>query len=510
ISIRLGSGTAAFGPAMNFAAGDIPQALAATDFDNDGDEDLAAANLSLHQVSLLLNNGDGSFAAPASFAVGTNPRGLVAGDFNNDGSMDIATVDDLSNNVSLLIGNNDGTFAAAVSFPVGTRPFGITMGDFNGDSHLDVAAANLTSRSVSILLGNGSGAFAAAASFPTSAPAQRIATADLNADSMLDLVVGSDFVTTVAVLTGNGDGTFQAVKTFASGGPALAIAAADLNGDNFPELAAANSAATFAVLKNTTEPALTNQPPTVDAGSDQSVECAGPSGAQVQLSGMASDPDNDALTYSWTDANGNVVGTSASVQLQVALGAHIFTLGVDDGNGHTASDTVQVTVGDTAPPSIIVTLTPAVLWPANHRMVEIRARLELADSCGALQSVRLESITSNEPDRGLGHGDRPHDIQGAHFGGDDLRFWLRAERAHHGRGRVYTVRYTATDTAGNTATAEAVVRVPRRGHHGRDDDDDCKDRRHRHRRDRDDHDRDRDDHDDDDDRRRNNGSKRRR
>ncbi|MGH9779408.1 MAG: PKD domain-containing protein, partial [Candidatus Acidiferrales bacterium] len=269
----------------------------------------------------------------------------------------------------------------------------------------------------------------------------------------------------------------------------------DLNGDNFPELAAANSDTTFGALRNTTQPAVTNQPPTVDAGPDQSVECAGDSGAQVQLSGTASDPDNDALTYSWTDANGNVVGTSASVQLRVALGAHVFTLTVDDGNGHTAADTVQVTVGDTAPPSISVTLTPAVLWPANHRMVEIRAGLEMGDSCGAIQSVRLESITSNERDRGLGHGDRPHDIQGAHFGSDDLRFWLRAERAHHGRGRVYTVRYSATDIAGNTSTAEVLVRVPRsqRRHH---DDDDCKKHRRDHCRDHDDdHDRDRDDKD---------------
>lgn len=491
VSIRLGSGTAAFGPAVNFAAGTLPLALAAADFDNDGDQDLAAANFSLNRVALLLNNGDGSFAAPAGFAVGTNPRALVAGDFNGDGNMDVATANDGTHNASLLIGNGDGTFAATVNFPVGSRPFGITAGDFNGDTHLDVATANVGSSNVSILLGNGSGAFAAATSIPIGAQALAIAAADFNADNELDLAVGSGSVQTIAVLTGNGDGTFQAVKTFASGGPALAVAAADLNGDNFPELAAANSATTFAALKNITQPAVTNQPPTVDAGPDQSVECAGPGGAQVQLSGTASDPDNDALTYSWTDTNGNVVGTSASVQLQVALGAHTFTLTVDDGNGHTASDTAQVTVGDTAPPSIIVALTPAVLWPANHRMVEVRARLELNDSCGVLQSVRLESIASNEADRSLGHGDRPHDIQGAHFGGDDLRFWLRAERARHGRGRVYTVRYSATDAAGNTTTAEALVRVPR-GHRRHDDDGDWNDR-HRGRRDREDDDRDRDD-----------------
>ncbi|HYY99628.1 MAG TPA: hypothetical protein VE642_13595, partial [Pyrinomonadaceae bacterium] len=70
------------------------------------------------------------------------------------------------------------------------------------------------------------------------------------------------------------------------------------------------------------------------------------------------------------------------------------------------------------------------------------------------------SITSSEPDDGLGDGDAPNDIQGAAFGADDREFLLRAERSGKGSGRVYTVTYRARDAAGNTTTVSTQVSVP--------------------------------------------------
>jgi predicted heme/steroid binding protein len=72
----------------------------------------------------------------------------------------------------------------------------------------------------------------------------------------------------------------------------------------------------------------------------------------------------------------------------------------------------------------------------------------------------LLSVTSNEPDNGLGDGDKPNDIQGAEFNTSDCAFQLRAERSGGGNGRVYTVTYRATDVSGNSATAQATVTVP--------------------------------------------------
>ena len=77
----------------------------------------------------------------------------------------------------------------------------------------------------------------------------------------------------------------------------------------------------------------------------------------------------------------------------------------------------------------------------------------VADTCDSNPVVRLVSITSNEPDNGLGDGDKPNDIQGATFGSDDRKFELRSERSGTGLGRVYTITYSATDASGNTPCA---------------------------------------------------------
>jgi hypothetical protein len=73
-------------------------------------------------------------------------------------------------------------------------------------------------------------------------------------------------------------------------------------------------------------------------------------------------------------------------------------------------------------------------------------------------SVTLVSVTSNEPDAGLGNGDTAQDIVIV----DNNTVKLRAERSRHGTGRVYTLTYQATNVCGNSATATATVTVPRK------------------------------------------------
>jgi hypothetical protein len=121
------------------------------------------------------------------------------------------------------------------------------------------------------------------------------------------------------------------------------------------------------------------------------------------------------------------------------------------------SMTIQV---DTTAPTFTVSLDQSTLWPPNHKMVDITASLDFSDGTSDIASVVLTSITSNEPDDGLGDGDTADDIQGADYGTQDSEFSLRAERSGQGEGRVYTITYTATDQAGNETVQSVEVFVP--------------------------------------------------
>ncbi|NDB46615.1 MAG: peptidase [Nitrososphaeria archaeon] len=90
-----------------------------------------------------------------------------------------------------------------------------------------------------------------------------------------------------------------------------------------------------------------NQPPTADAGPDQSVE----KGDEVTLDGSGTDPDGDALTYRWTQIDGPIVelddATSQTPSFDTSsitrsTGVLRFQLSVFDGFGGMARDTMIV------------------------------------------------------------------------------------------------------------------------------------------------------------------------
>jgi predicted extracellular nuclease len=117
------------------------------------------------------------------------------------------------------------------------------------------------------------------------------------------------------------------------------------------------------------------------------------------------------------------------------------------------SDHDPVIVGLCTPPSLSVSVSPDTLWPANHKYKTVEASFV---SSSDTASVNLISVTSNEPDNGLGDGDTANDIVIV----DNDTIQLRAERAGNGDGRIYTITYQATNTCGATVTATATVTVP--------------------------------------------------
>lgn len=200
------------------------------------------------------------------------------------------------------------------------------------------------------------------------------------------------------------------------------------------------------VLTNATGDA--NQPPvavcqnvTVLAGPD----CTAP----ASIDNGSFDPDS-----------GDTITLTQSPSGPYPLGNTTLTLTVIDSHGAMSSCTAVVTVIDHTPPVVThVSATPSILWPPNHRMVDVRVHYDATDNCGEV--ICTLSVTSNEPIDGLGDGDTAPDweIVDAH------QVRLRAERSGTGHGRVYTMTITCTDGSGNTTVKTVTVSVPHdRGH----------------------------------------------
>ncbi|MDI1452030.1 VCBS repeat-containing protein, partial [Polyangium sp. 6x1] len=129
-----------------------PHSVATADLNGDGKPDLAVANGSSDNVSVLLNQGNGTFAAAVHYAAGLIPTSVATADLNGDGKPDLAVANLISNNVSVLLNQGNGTFAAAVHYAAGTYPESVATADLNGDGKPDLAVANSSSNNVSVLL----------------------------------------------------------------------------------------------------------------------------------------------------------------------------------------------------------------------------------------------------------------------------------------------------------------------------------------------------------------------
>ena len=66
-------------------------------------------------LSILMNNGDGTFADHVTYGACSVPQSVAVGDLDEDGDLDLAVANLNSDNVSVLLNNGDGTFAADVT-----------------------------------------------------------------------------------------------------------------------------------------------------------------------------------------------------------------------------------------------------------------------------------------------------------------------------------------------------------------------------------------------------------
>lgn len=203
-----------------------------------------------------------------------------------------------------------------------------------------------------------------------------------------------------------------------------------------------------------------NNDPSADAGTDVTRNENG----AVQLNGNASsDPDSDPLTYRWAQVGGpNVLLDGADTAMPSFTSPFVspgggdltFQVTVDDGYGGTDTDTVVVHVQNINDPPLVSAAQPTIgcLWPPNHKLVLVGI-LGVSDPENNA-TISIDSVWQDEPVNGLGDGDTsPDAIINA-----DGTVLLRAERWGKGDGRVYRIRFTASDLEGS-ASGEVTVCV---------------------------------------------------
>jgi hypothetical protein len=214
VDILQGDGTGAFTnvTSLGIAVGNGPSSIVTGDFNGDGNLDFAVANLTDNTVSVMKGNGTGTtFTAaagsPFSTGTGTSPAAIAAGDFNGDGQLDLAVAESTKNRVDIFKGNGDGTFSLlAGATATGNKPVSIVAGDFNADGKLDFAVTNQSDNTTTIMLGTGTGTvFMPATASPfstgtgTTSPVA-IAAADFNGDGTADLAVANSNKNNVGIL----------------------------------------------------------------------------------------------------------------------------------------------------------------------------------------------------------------------------------------------------------------------------------------------------------------------
>jgi hypothetical protein len=204
---------------------------------------------------------------------------------------------------------------------------------------------------------------------------------------------------------------------------------------------------------------LTVQAPTGTSDPADQTVCKG---ATANFSTTAS--GTSPFHYAWTLDGSPFNGDSPNISVptsSLSAGAHTVMV-TTTGTCGSASQSATLTVG--GPPVITLSTTNVSLWPPNHDYHTFNVTDFVASATSSCDpdvdasDVVITSVSSDEPEDNLSGADGTtlNDIV---IAADCKSVDLRSERDGNLNGRVYTITFKVTDSAGNTTTATATVSV---------------------------------------------------
>jgi hypothetical protein len=257
-ALSFAQNSASFNIVTSNGAPQNPGNVYAVDVNNDGLTDIVEDDGNgPADFYVSINTGNGTFAAPVAYALPINPAPttcIAAADFNNDGNVDLAMPLWNTNEVAVYLGNGDGTFQSpilsTVNLPSGDTflgAAGCAAADFNGDGDVDFVAWG-QNNGLYLIQGAGNGTFNATTYTVLSGPASpygsQVFVGDYNGDGKADLAVNAlnfnTYSSTVYVLYGNNNFTFDDTTLYTTSDSILWMGSGDLNSDGITDLYAVN------------------------------------------------------------------------------------------------------------------------------------------------------------------------------------------------------------------------------------------------------------------------------